>query len=429
MLHNEQETLPNGLTLLWLNLEHVHSAAVVAWVAGGPVCETTRNQGVTHFLEHLHCSSTRDLPDRKSMMTAIDAIPGSIDAGTDPNGVVFSWTTSPEFLGSVIDLMSEMLPARPFPSEIIDSERALLITELASMDGYRFWPFQSLFRNHPYGLTGGGTEKTIRRMTNNVIEDFDRRMFVANRMAVAIAGPLSQELKQQARERFSRIPDGDAISLPRAEPPRLSLPRVMVRTGRTRACSVSIGFLLPAPLSPPARCVMGITHLGLERISSPLFTRLRYENPIAYVFGTDQRRCDGTRVFWIHGTTRRRYRDEFIREVLGELSHAIHDHDPRPWFEPARREYYHAVQPCLDYPAALAHRLAKEVFRPEGEEFLSIEEELRLIRGVSWHEVRTVANEAFASDRVFVCADARLRMFDDRRLKKRVRQWLASAIN
>ena len=47
------ETLENGLKVATLPMEHMESVAIGIWIRAGGRFEETRNNGISHLLEHL----------------------------------------------------------------------------------------------------------------------------------------------------------------------------------------------------------------------------------------------------------------------------------------------------------------------------------------------------------------------------------------
>jgi predicted Zn-dependent peptidase len=418
-LHTE-EKLDNGLKLLHLDLPHTHGAALVARVEGGPICETPQNLGISHLLEHLHLSVSPRYASRHEMLRALDDLPGTVDAETGSSAVYFAFDVAPQKLVEASAFLAEILPHRSFSREVIQSEAALLSTELVSMDEYRCAPVERLFKGHAYGQPQGGHSKSFRRLTCEQIEDFDRRMFRPEAMTVGAVGPLGAGRLEAIRENLSSIgsPGGERLTFP--EPPKLTLPGIDTFAGRGRMCHSTIAFRMPSPPAAGPYIAMKIAAMGLTRLSSPLYAKLRYSSGIAYAFDTDWTEFPGVHLLWIYGVTMPRNRERFLEEVLKELRSTCTSGTPRPWFEPARLDYLYFVERAMDFPASIARRLVNDPYLFDGQGTLGIPDETRFVRDMTWPGAREVYAEVFRRENVFVCAQKIHRILDGPRFRRHV---------
>ncbi|RIK67301.1 MAG: hypothetical protein DCC65_07070 [Planctomycetota bacterium] len=413
-----EETLRNGLKFLYLDRPQAHSMALIGRVRGGPVCESADNLGVSHLLEHLHMSVSSRHPTRLEMLRALDDLPGSVDAETDATGLLFSFDVAPECTIEALELLVEILQHRTFPREVIDSEMALLVTELETMDGYRSAPLQRLFKGHPYGQPFGGTVRTLRNLTEEQIEAFDRRMFLPSATSVCAVGPLGDGRLDRLRERLSAIPSTTYEPLEFPEPPEFLLPRFETIAHRGRMCNSTIVFRTSVLDSPEAYSAVMIARMGLTRFSSPLYEKLRYSRGIAYLFSTEWTGLPGVNLFWIYGTTSGRNRDQFFEEVFRELRRTIESPSPPAWFEPARLDYLYAIRRALDFPASIANRLVRESHRFGGDISPSIPEEIQVTQELTWQEAQRTYASIFRRENLFAFAQGINRFLDDRRFRK-----------
>src|SRR5438105_10526920 len=75
--------LSNGLTLVAVEMPHVHSVSLVAYVRAGSRYETPETNGTSHFLEHMFFRGTENYPSTYELAHRIESL-----------GAVFNATTS-----------------------------------------------------------------------------------------------------------------------------------------------------------------------------------------------------------------------------------------------------------------------------------------------------------------------------------------------
>ena len=57
------DTLPNGLTVVTVEMPHIHTMEVAMFVRAGLRYESLHNNGVSHFLEHMMFRGNRKYPN------------------------------------------------------------------------------------------------------------------------------------------------------------------------------------------------------------------------------------------------------------------------------------------------------------------------------------------------------------------------------
>src|SRR4029079_6254859 len=75
-------TLKNGLRIITVPMPSFESATVLVMVGAGSRYETKKNNGVSHFLEHMAFKGTTKRPNALSIANIIDGIGGESNAFT-----------------------------------------------------------------------------------------------------------------------------------------------------------------------------------------------------------------------------------------------------------------------------------------------------------------------------------------------------------
>ena len=81
--------LPNGLTILTEQMEHVRSVAMGVWVRAGSRHELAEVNGISHFVEHMVFKGTKSR-SAQHIAREVDAIGGNLDAFTGKETVCFN---------------------------------------------------------------------------------------------------------------------------------------------------------------------------------------------------------------------------------------------------------------------------------------------------------------------------------------------------
>ncbi len=421
--HYHRETLNNGLQLLWLDIPHVHSASLAAYVRAGSVYETKPTNGVSHLLEHLHCMILPGHSSRLETLRALDVIPGVFNAQTNTDFVTFFFESAPAELVRCADLLSQILQVRSYPPEAMESERRLLLNEIAPSEqdqDHDLHFAEELFGDHPFALPVGGTLPSLSRLTSDQIQEFDRRSFDPSRIIVIAVGPSISEQKAALREHLGRLERQSVEPLDLPTLPPMKLPHIQRVRPKTPQRRVMLGFLFDGLASRRDRIALHMLWMGLNAISCPLFEKLRYTGGSTYDFYADWYRFGRLRLACVCGLTARSDRDSFIENTLAELA-SIRRGDSIPiWFETVRQKYHHFVEQAKDQPAVLAHRIGDEELTENADQMMTIEDELSVLNGLQPGDIQDVAGRLLRRDNFFMFFDGLRRWFDTRRVEKLV---------
>lgn len=410
------ETQDNGLRVAAVPMPHLHSVAIQAWVHGGSAYEPVDQNGISHLLEHLHMGPTRAHTTRGAMNEAIDKLPGWANARTSENGLCFEITTSPGCVEPAAELLSQILEVRPFSKEAIADEKRLLETELSDEHPAGTWTLARIFPKHPFGMSSGGTGRTIGKLKPESIAETDRKMFAPDRIAVAIVGPTEERELRAARVALGRLRSAGPERLTPPPPPVMKLPMIRRESPWTRLRHVAMGFVIPPPLRPEQEVALTILNMGPTRVSGPLFDRLRYE-AAAYDFNTAYMNIAGYRIVWLYGNVPARHVHNFIDAGLKELTSIGRDAaHSAPWFETTKADFLFWTQRSLDEPESVAHRVLTEAFPPENEPRMSIPEEFGLVRSMTREAFEASIRDLFRKDRFFLHYQGRRYRLDRRRV-------------
>ena len=97
-----------GLTVVTVELPHLHSVSVVMYARVGSRYETVADNGLSHFLEHMLFRGTERLPDAYALNHAIEALGGTLYAETGRDYSLYQISLHPETLQPGLELFGEI---------------------------------------------------------------------------------------------------------------------------------------------------------------------------------------------------------------------------------------------------------------------------------------------------------------------------------
>ena len=202
--------LDNGLRLVYEKISYVRSVSVGIWVGTGSRNESVKNNGISHFIEHMLFKGTANR-SAKEIAECIDAIGGQINAFTGKELTCYYGTTITEALPTLVELLSDMLAHSRFLDEDIRKEKRVICEEIdmyedSAEDLVHEVLQQNIYKNQPLGFIISGTKTTVRSFTRLKLLDFMRQHYTASNIILSVAGNFEEEsLLGQLNEAFSYL--------------------------------------------------------------------------------------------------------------------------------------------------------------------------------------------------------------------------------
>ncbi|GGA58642.1 peptidase M16 [Pseudoclavibacter endophyticus] len=189
--------LPGGVRLLTERVPGASSVAIGYWVPVGSRDEAPHQYGSTHFLEHLLFKGT---PTRTAFDLAVsfDRVGGEHNAATSHEHTVYHAKVGADDLEMAIASLSDMITSSVIDREEFETERGVILEELAMADDdptdvlwERF--YRTAFGAHPLSRPIGGTPDTIRATSRDDVWEHYRARYRPQELIVTIAGAVEHD--------------------------------------------------------------------------------------------------------------------------------------------------------------------------------------------------------------------------------------------
>nr|WP_243744866.1 pitrilysin family protein [Streptomyces hainanensis] len=188
----QRTVLPSGLRILTETVPGVRSVSFGIWARVGSRDETPAQGGATHYLEHLLFKGT----GRRTALeisSVIDAVGGEMNAFTTKEFTCYYARVLDNDLPLAVDVVCDMLTGSLIPAGEVDSERDVILEEIAMTeddpsDGVHDLFAHTLFGDSPLGRPVLGTVDTVNGLTRDRIARFYRKHYDPTRLVVTAAG-------------------------------------------------------------------------------------------------------------------------------------------------------------------------------------------------------------------------------------------------
>lgn len=201
--------LENGQAVIIQQVKNNPIVIIDTWIKTGSINENDKNNGVSHFLEHLFFKGSKSHP------------PGETDKILESKGAITNAATSKDFthyyvtipsnyFDLAIDLHADMLMNPLIPRKELEKERKVVLEEIAK-DANN--PSNKVYDNltdmlyitHPYKRKVLGTEEIISKITREEILDYYNTHYGPQNMITIIIGDVDpQHALNKVKESFSQ---------------------------------------------------------------------------------------------------------------------------------------------------------------------------------------------------------------------------------
>jgi predicted Zn-dependent peptidase len=194
MSKTELFTLSNGLRCAFQYKRSTVAHITVA-IKAGSRDELEHQQGLAHFIEHNLFKGTQN---RKAyhILSRLDDVGGELNAYTTKEETIIHASFLKKDFKRALDLVSDVLLNSTFPEKELEKEKEVIKDEIHS---YKDSPSERIFddfedfifEGDPIGRNILGTPESVDGLTRSEVLEFQSRTYSAERIAIAVVGPMS----------------------------------------------------------------------------------------------------------------------------------------------------------------------------------------------------------------------------------------------
>jgi predicted Zn-dependent peptidase len=193
----EIHTLANGIRVAHNQVRSTKIVHCGIMLDIGSRDESTVNQGIAHFWEHMAFKGTKK---RKSfhILNRLESLGGELNAFTDKEKIMFYASLRDEYFERAVELLSDITFESIFPAGQIEKERHVILEEMSM---YYDDPEDSLqdefdsliFSGHSLGMNILGTKKTVKSFKRSDFKSFVKDHLDTSRIVFTSVGNIEME--------------------------------------------------------------------------------------------------------------------------------------------------------------------------------------------------------------------------------------------
>ncbi|MDD5496271.1 MAG: pitrilysin family protein [Candidatus Omnitrophica bacterium] len=396
------ERLDNGLVVATKSMSHMESVSLGVWIRAGGRHEDTKNNGISHLLEHLLFKGTKTR-DMRRIKEDIEGRGGTFNGFTTEEFTCYLVKLLAKDMGLGVDILSDMVLHPRLAEEEIEKEKNVIIEEInmyKDIPGHYVHEVLSelLWPGEPLGMPLAGSEESVRSLTKDDIESYRQTYYNPKNMLLVGTGLLKEEgLLELSRKYLSSSGGKDA-------PPFKKFRREQKRQGlkinfkQTEQTHLALGFHSLDRFNPDRYALSLVNILLGANMSSRLFHIVRDEMALCYEISSSLRKFEDTGAFVISaGVDEKKLVKalEVILKVLDSMRREpVLEEELRRAKEYYRGQLLFALEETMSFMLWLGEKIVS------GEKDFSVRKILDNIESVSAEDIMRVSKAIFCNEKM-----------------------------
>ena len=283
----EKKVLKNGLRVVLAPMAEATTVTVFIMTATGSRYETRKENGLSHFLEHMFFKGTTKRPNKEMIAEELDGVGGEYNAYTGKDRTAYYAKVDKKHGAMALDIVSDIFLHSTLPADEIDRERGPILQELNMVEDTPMRHVGDIFEevlygDHPLGWEIIGTKENINNFKRTDFIKYWKRAYGSSNVVVGVAGNFqTKEVLKYIEREFGVLENG---GMPARKPikEKQKTPRVLARFKKTDQSHFLLG-VRTFDLFHQDRYVLAVlsTLLG-GGMSSRLFMAVRERRGLAY---------------------------------------------------------------------------------------------------------------------------------------------------
>ena len=316
------KTLDSGVRVVVKRMEGLLSVTMGVLVGTGSAYETDREDGISHFLEHMQFKGTEKYTAFQ-ISDAFDALGAQVNAFTGKDLTCYYAKSTTDHAAEAFALLAELFLNANFPEEEMEREKGVVIEEInmdedSPEDLCLDLLARAAFGAENYGRNILGPAENVKRFTRDDLFAYKRERYCPENIVVSFAGNIGMEEavalaatyfggmkgeKFRPREKHVVFGDGNIFKKKPIEQAHFALGFPTVARDDERAPAVQV-----------MNAILG------GGLSSRLFKRVREELGLAYSVYSYTSHYAETGVFTVYAGVNPKKAEaaaQAVREVIG----------------------------------------------------------------------------------------------------------------
>lgn len=276
----------NGLTLAHQYIDSVHSVSIGVMVGAGCINETKKNNGISHFIEHMVFKGTAT---RNAFQIAedLDNIGAMFNAYTSKQNTCFYTVSVDEYADICMDVLADIYFNPTFLEDEMEKEKGVVLEEINMTEDTPDDICLDLlaseyFKGHTLGKTILGPAKNIKNFTKQDLVDYMDKYYVANNTVISIVGHITKDEAIRLVEQYFNPYFNDKKIKKSTHDRCIAEPSQIIKTKKINQANVGIAFPSYEIGAEYETALKIFNSVFGDGMTSRLFQKIREERGLVY---------------------------------------------------------------------------------------------------------------------------------------------------
>lgn len=275
--------LNNGIRVVSDYMKDVATTSVKIIVKTGSRNEDIKNNGISHFIEHMAFKGTKTRT-AKQIAYDFENIGASFNAYTSKDHTAYYSKQLKEYTENAFEILVDMIDNSIFDEEELERERGVILQELAMTNDtpddiiYDFYS-QTAFSNQPYGRSILGPAENISSFKKQDFLDYINKNYTIDNIVISVAGNIDfDKVIEIGNKYFSKKRNNNKVNVEKA----IYTPNYFFKQKELEQMQCIIGFEGLSYNDENKYKLSVMNHIFGSGMSSRLFQEVREKNGLCY---------------------------------------------------------------------------------------------------------------------------------------------------
>ncbi|WP_182103941.1 M16 family metallopeptidase [Niallia taxi] len=313
-------TCQNGVRIVLESIPTVRSVAIGVWIGTGSRNEDEKNNGVSHFLEHMFFKGTKTRNARE-IAESFDSIGGQVNAFTSKEYTCYYAKVLDTHSDFALEVLADMFFHSTFEEGELKKEKNVVYEEIKM---YEDTPddivhdllSQAVYEKHPLGYPILGTEETLSTFNGDTLREYMFDHYTPENTVISIAGNVTESFIAEVEKYFGAFEAGKSeavISEPAFHTNRVS------RKKETEQAHLCLGYEGLKVGHEDMYSLISLNNILGGSMSSRLFQDVREQKGLAYSVFSYHSSFQDSGIVTIYGGTGAKQLDELYETIQTTL--------------------------------------------------------------------------------------------------------------
>lgn len=316
--------LKNGVRVVCERIPHVRSVSAGIWVKTGSRNENAKNNGISHFVEHMLFKGT-ETRSAAQIAECIDNIGGQLNAFTGKECTCFYAKTLDEHIGIALDVLSDMFFNSVFDKRDIALEKQVILEEISMYEDSPEELVHDLLSETVWGGSSVGypilgTKSSLKNINRRMILEYMDERYVQPNTVISVAGNFEEDRLEALLDKYfggwepKNGRDGETRQIE-------FRPEISIKEKDTEQVHICLGFEGVKTGDDDMYPLLAVNNILGGGMSSRLYQKIREEKGLVYSVYSYPTAYMDTGLFTIYAGMK----PENLKEVTNLIEEEVED--------------------------------------------------------------------------------------------------------